>query len=96
MDLIKNILPASLLRNRIKSQVQACTVLDSFSSLVKNIWGEEVEKLAKAKYVKEKILYVHCVTPTVSNALSLARKKLVEEINKAQEEHAIDDIIFLQ
>ncbi|MDD4289961.1 MAG: DciA family protein [Patescibacteria group bacterium] len=96
MDLIKNILPSSLLRNRIKNQVQACSVLDSFSNLVRGIWGEEVAKMVKAKYVKEKILYVHCSASSVANALSLARKKLVEEINKAQEEKVINDIVFLQ
>lgn len=96
MDLIKDILPASLLRNRIKAQVSACTVLDEFQKLVKNIWGEEVEKLAQAKYVKDKILYVYCNSSAVASALSLARKKLVEEINKAQGENVINDMVFLQ
>lgn len=96
MDLIKDILPASLLRNRIKAQVSACTVLDEFQKLVNSIWGEEVGKLAQAKYVKEKILYVHCNSSSVANALSLARKKLVEEINKAQGENVVMDMVFLQ
>ena len=96
MDLIKNILPSSLARNRIKSQVSACNVLWEFQKLVKNICGEEVEKMAQAKYVKDKVLYVHCNSSSVANALSLARKKLVEEINKTQEEKVINDMVFLQ
>jgi hypothetical protein len=96
MDSIKNILPSSLLRNRIKNQVQACTVLDDFRKLVKNVWGDEVAQFAEPKFVKEKILYIHCSAAPVASALSLAKRKIIEEINKFQGEDTIKDIVFRQ
>ena len=94
MDSIKNILLSSLIRNRIKPQVEACNVLDEFRKLVKNVWGDEVCKMANPKYVKEKILYVQCDSPSVASALNLARKKIIEEINKNQEQEIIVDLVL--
>ena len=94
MDQIKNILPSSLLRNRIKPQVEACSILDEFKKLVQNVWGSEVLKLVEPKYLKDGILYVNCTSSVASSALSLAKKKIIEELNQKSNSNIIKDIIF--
>ncbi len=91
---LKNLLAQSLTRNRIKPQVEATNILVEFRKLIKQVWGAEVAKLVEAKYVKERILYIHCNSSTAANALSLAKKKIVEEVNKACHEELIKDIVF--
>lgn len=94
MDSIKNILPSSLLRNKIKPQVEACNVLDEFRHLVRNVWGAEVVVMAEPQYLKEGILVVKCSSSTVSAALFMAKKKIIEEINKKMESDVVKDIMF--
>lgn len=94
MDSIKNILPSSLLRNKIKPQVEACNALDEFRSLVRNVWGEEVVAMADPQYLKEGILVVKCSSSTVSAALFMAKKKIIEEINKKMESDVVKEIVF--
>ncbi len=94
MDSIKNILPSSLFRNKIKSQVDACNVLEEFRILVRNVWGEEVVAMADPKYLKEGILFVICSSSTVSAALFMAKKKIIEEINNKMESDVVKDIVF--
>ncbi len=96
MDSIKDLLKNSIIRNKIKPQVEACSVLDEFKSLVKNVWGQEVLDMIEPKYVKEKILYVHCNSSAVASALHLAKKKLVEELNDKMQENIIKDIVLWQ
>lgn len=93
---LKNLLPQSLTRNRIKPQVEATNVLAEAKKLIQEVWGQEVVKLVEPKYVKERILYISCNSPTAANALSLAKKKIVEEVNKACGEELIRDIVFWQ
>lgn len=93
---IKNLLSQSLSRNRIKPQVEATNVLIEFTKLVKQVWGKEVAELVEPKYVKNRILYIHCNSSTAASALSLAKSKIVEEINKAMKDELIKDIIFWQ
>jgi len=91
---IKNLLKSSLARNRIKPQVEATNVLEETQKIIKQVWGTEVAKLVQPKYVKERILYIQCNSATAANALSLAKKKIVEEVNKACQEELIKDIVF--
>ena len=93
---LKNLLPQSLTRNRIKPQIEATNVLVECQKLIEQVWGKEVAKLVEPKYVKERILYIHCNSSTAANALSLAKKKIVEEVNKACQEELIKDIVFWQ
>jgi len=93
---LKNLLPQSLTRNRIKPQVEATNVLVECQKLIKQVWGPEVVKLVEPKYVKERILYIYCRSSAAANALSLAKKKIVEEVNKACQEELIKDIVFWQ
>lgn len=93
---IKDLLPQSLSRNRIKPQIEAVNVLSEFRRLVKDVWGEEVCEMVEPKYVKERILYVHCSSSPAVNALSLAKKKIIQEINNSFDESLIDDIVFWQ
>lgn len=96
MDSLKDLLNTSLLRNSIKPQVEACNALDEFKKLVRNVWGEEVLSMVEPKYVKEFKLFVHCNSSSAASALSLARKKIVEELNKNMGSEAVKDIIFFQ
>ncbi len=93
---LKNLLPQSLARNRIKPQVEASNVLVESKKIIEQVWGKEVANLIEPKYVKEMVLYISCNSPTAANALSLAKKKLVEEINKVCKEKLIKDIVFWQ
>ena len=93
---LKNLLPQSLARNRIKPQIEATNVLVECKKLIEQVWGKEVAELVEPKYVKERVLYIHCNSSTAANALSLAKKKLVEEINRACQEELIKDIVFWQ
>lgn len=93
---IKDLLPQSLSRNRIKPQIEAVNVLAKFRSIVREVWGDEVCEFVEPKYVKERVLYIHCNSSSAANALSLAKKKIIEEINKLSEESLVDDIVFWQ
>ncbi len=93
---LKNLLPQSLVRNRIKPQVEATNVLVEAKKIIEQVWGKEVADLIEPKYIKEMVLYVSCNSATAANALNLAKKKLVEEINKACKEKIIKDIVFWQ
>lgn len=91
---VKDLLKSSLVRNRIKPQVEATNVLVEAKKIIEQVWGKEVAELIEPKYVKEMVLYISCNSPTAANALNLAKKKLVEEINKACKEKIIKNIIF--
>ena len=93
---LKNLLPQSLTRNRIKPQIEATNVLVECKKLIEQVWGKEVVQLVEPKYVKERTLYLHCNSSTAANALSLAKKKIVEEVNKSCGEELIKDIVFWQ
>lgn len=93
---LKNLLPQTLTRNRIKPQIEATNVLEETTKLIRQVWGDEVVKLVEPKYVKDRVLYVVCNSSTAANALSLAKKKIVEEVNKACGEELIIDIVFRQ
>jgi len=96
MDSLKDLLKNSIIRNKIKSQVEACNILDEFKILVKSVWGEEVLNMIEPRYVKEKILYVHCNSSSVASALHLAKKKIIEELNEKMKESIIKDIVLWQ
>ena len=93
---IRDFLPQALLRNRIKPQIAATSVLLEFKKIIKNVWGVEVMNIVEAKYVKDRILYVHCGLSTAASALKMAKKKIIEEVNKSCHESLIDDIVFYQ
>ncbi|MCD4705096.1 DUF721 domain-containing protein [bacterium] len=93
---LKNLLPQSLARNKIKPQIEATNVLVESQKIIEQVWGKEVGRLVEPKYVKEKNLHIRCSSATAANALGLAKKKLIEEINKACQEELIKDIVFWQ
>ncbi|EKD43965.1 MAG: hypothetical protein ACD_72C00054G0002 [uncultured bacterium] len=61
--------------------VLAAGVIGIANTFMENTWGEEGKKLAKAVYIKNKNLYIACLSSVMAQEIRMKEADLVKHVN---------------
>ncbi len=76
---------------RLSGKVVEKKAIDIFFELIGNTFAPHISDV----YIKNKILFVRVLLPSLRNELNYTRTKLLIEINKRLDESVLSNIIFM-
>jgi len=74
-----------------KGALKAITVEEA-DLVLKELFGDKIEKFAKASYIKNKILYITCRGSAVTQEIKFNEDKIIEKINESAGEKVIEEV----
>lgn len=92
-----------LKRSGLKRQVEGALVLDKFKEVIREMFleeysqghTEEILKEMNPLYLKNRILTVACLNPSLSQELKLKEKSIIYKLNSLIGEDRVDKITFV-
>lgn len=67
-------------RSNFSKNVTAALVCEGFDKILIEMWSEKMENLAKAMYLKEKVLFVACLAPTVAQEIKMREREIIRRM----------------
>ena len=88
---------SDVLRQRMKSaglseRYQAYETIKAFSEVAEEMFGQQIARDMKPKYVKKNILYVQVKAPVFSSEINLKSKLILDKIKEKAGECKIENI----
>jgi hypothetical protein len=75
----------------LKGALKAITVEEA-DNVLKELFGEQVDKFAQARYIKDKVLAISCQGSIVTQEIKLNQDKIIEKINESAGEDVVERI----
>lgn len=82
MDQVGKILAKKNKNSPLMRGIQASLAVEFFHELMKNEWGSQIEELARAISLKNKILTIACLNSVMANEIKMREDKFVNLINE--------------
>ncbi len=94
MQHIKSLLNKRVKENGIDKNVNISLIIEKFNQIIKSEFGDNIIKKLKPLYIKNRQLYVACLSSIVTQELVLNKQKIISSLNKEFPGTVIDDIKF--
>lgn len=92
---LKNLLHDSVAKFGIADQVEASLVLEKFTDVVRELFGEENTKQVKPMYVKNQTLTIASISSVFAQELKLNEKKILDAINRQFQKTIVTRLRYL-
>jgi len=92
---LKNLLPKSLERSKIGRQVEIAMVLEEFTKVVSQMFGEKTGKKVRPMYLKNKIITVATLSSVLAQELKLNEIKIIKKINEKFGREVVERLRYL-
>lgn len=95
MDHIKNLLSRRIRQSAIGKQVDQAMIIESFSQIVEQKFGNSISRRLKPVYLKNKDIYIACVSSVIKQEIVLRKAELLAALNQKFGPQAILGIKFI-
>lgn len=68
-------------KSGLAKSVTAALVCDEFNKIILEIWGDKMENMAQAMYLKDKVLSVACLSSVVAQEIKMKEEELLGKLN---------------
>lgn len=95
MDSLANIFKCAPTQSPVIKGVRSAMLIEDVNTFLRDTWGAEAEKYAKAMYVKNKVLTIACLSSVMAQEIRMKEKSLLEKINGENGEKVVTKIQYL-
>lgn len=95
MDLLGNILNRASNQSPLVKGVRAALLIDKADDFLKQKWGAQAEKHARALYVKNRILTIACLSSIMAQEIRMQEKQLLAWLNAGGGGVAVEKVRYL-
>ena len=95
MEHIKKLLSKRIKQSGFSQQVKTSLIIEEFNKLVKEILGLVIYKKIKVLYIKDKVIFVACLSSATTQELNFKKKEIIEKINKEFKEEVLKELRFV-
>jgi hypothetical protein len=91
---------SNVIRNRfgdapIAKKVAASLVCEEFNKVILKMWGEKIDNMASAMYLKNRVLTVAVLSSVIAGELKIRERELVNRLNLKFGRGTVDRLRFL-
>ncbi|MCX6740249.1 MAG: DciA family protein [Candidatus Parcubacteria bacterium] len=95
MDHIKNLLSRRIRQSAIGRQVDQAMIIEFFAQLIKKKLGDNISRRLKPVYLKNKDIYIACVSSVIKQEIILRKAELLADVNEKFGPQTIMGIKFI-
>jgi hypothetical protein len=75
--------------------VTAALAVEEANKIIKELFGDEIQKYAQAVYLKNEVLSIACLSSVVAQEVKINEKKIIEKIAKKFSQNIVKKINYL-
>lgn len=91
---LKDDLTKRVQQTGISEEVEASLVLEKVTSVLKRLFGDDVDKKMKPLYVKRGVLTVSCLSSVAAQELKLHEREIIQDVNTHFGKSVVDRVRF--
>jgi phosphopantetheine adenylyltransferase len=95
LQTVGSLLPYSVRRSGIESQIQGSRVLEDFHDELKKLFGPKILNRVQAKSLKNKVLSVAVLGSVLVNEIRLHQGQIIDNINAKHNKTLVERLRFL-
>ena len=75
--------------------VTAALTCEEFNKLIIELWGKKMENMARAVYLKDKVLNIACLSSVVAQEIKMREAELLKKIGQRLGHGVVEKLRFL-
>jgi len=92
---LENLLPKSIKKAGVDSQVSAAVICDDFIKVLSEVFDERVTKKVKPMYIKNKTLTIAVMNSVLAQEIKLHEPEILKKMNVPGKEKIVERLRFL-